>query len=84
MKIPWNKLSLRLIQTQDGLGLSEMSVISIDGLSTAADLLVRAQELEQLASLVSYGADKARLLERANRLRAEATHLPGPSRGSKR
>lgn len=61
-----------------------MSVTSIDGLSTAGDLLVRAQELEQLASLVSYGADKARLLERANRLRAEATHLPGPSRASKR
>ncbi|HEY4030764.1 MAG TPA: hypothetical protein VGM25_10500 [Caulobacteraceae bacterium] len=50
--------------------------MSSQGLLTARDLLTRAYELEQLASLVSYGADKVRLKERAGRLRAEARLRP--------
>ncbi len=48
--------------------------------STVDDLLVRARELDQLASLVSYGADKARLRERAGQLRREAEKISAEPR----
>ena len=45
--------------------------------ASAADLLGRASELEQMADLVSYGGDKARLRERARQLRRQAEQAAG-------
>ena len=56
--------------------LIAMAYAAIGGPTRAEDLIGRALELEQMANLVSYAADKARLRERAGRLREEALRLP--------
>lgn len=52
-----------------------MSLLLTPGPAKAQGLLDRAHELEQLADLVSYGPDKARLKERASWLRREAVQV---------
>lgn len=55
--------------------------------SRAQELQRRADDTETLAKLVSYGADKIRLQERARRLRQQAQELleaaKGPDRASR-